>query len=154
MWDRWKVYCAAFGIDPLLKAFADPVPFMSTFVVQYRLSTVAARGKPVRARQAEDAIRLVGETMELMGVGDKRYVPLRPGAPQKLRIDPRLSRLWKHWKLADPPPSRVKPIPMRVLHKAQALADAKNTVAALATARMMWANVFFLCRPGEPCALR
>ena len=91
MWDRWKVYCAAFGIDPLLKAFADPVPFMSTFVVQYRLGTVAARGKPVRARQAEDAIRLVGETMELMGVGDKRYVPLRPGAPQKLRIDPRLS---------------------------------------------------------------
>ena len=105
------------------------------------------------ARQAEEAIRFVGQTMHLLGVGDKRYF-CRDNCQKAGTIDTRLSNMWKHWKTEDPPPSRVKPIPMCVLHKAQELADADNSLGAKATARMMWTNVFYLCRPGESCATR
>ena len=145
--ERWRAYCAAWDVDPLLPGLADPIPFMCTFTYQYRVGTVAARGRPVGARQAEEAIRFVGQTMAHLGVKDKR----KTHPPD---IDPRLRDMWKQWATEDPPPARVKPVPMRVLFRAQALADADNSLASAATARMMWINMFYLCRPGESCATR
>ena len=43
---------------------------------------------------------------------------------------------------------------MMVLLKAQELAEGDNCLASACTARMMWINMFFLCRPGESCATR
>ena len=100
------------------------------------------------ARQPEEALRFIGQTMQFMGVGDKRF------DPTTRKIDTRLSNLWKHWGSEDEPPSRVKPVPMSVLMMAQTLADGDNCLASTCTARMMWINVFFLCRPGESCATR
>ena len=121
----------------------QPIPFFQAYAYQYRTGAVAPRGKAVGARSPEEAVRFIGQTMQLMGVGDKRF----DSATNK--IDTRLSNLWKHWTAEDPPPARVKPVPMMVLLKAQELAD-----ASACTARMMWINMFFLCRPGESCATR
>jgi len=62
--------------------------------------------------------------------------------------------MWRQWKSEDDPPARVKPVPMMVLLKAQELAKADNCTASTCTARLMWINMFFLCRPGESCATR
>ncbi|EJK60709.1 hypothetical protein THAOC_18890, partial [Thalassiosira oceanica] len=145
---RWAAYCAAFNVDPLLQGVPRPIPFMQTYLQQYRTGVVAARGQPVGARAAEEALRFVGQTMQQLGVGDKRF------DPSTHKIDLRLSNMWRQWKSDDDPPARVKPIPMMVLMKAQELATADNSTASTCTARMMWINMFFLCRPGESCATR
>lgn len=59
--------------------------------------------------------------------------------------------LWKDYGKNDEPPSRVKPIPIQVLHTAQRIADASGSLALTTTARLMWIAFFFLCRPGEYC---
>ena len=145
---RWSAYCTAFNVDPLLRDVTQPIPFFQAYAYQYRTGAVAPRGKSVGARSPEEAVRFIGQTMQLMGVGDKRFDPATN------KIDTRLSNLWKHWTAEDPPPARVKPVPMMVLLKAQELAEGDNCLASACTARMMWINMFFLCRPGESCATR
>jgi hypothetical protein len=51
----------------------------------------------------------------------------------------------------DPAPNRVKPIPIQVLHHAQALAVAAPCEACFATMDMGWIALFYLLRPGEYC---
>mmetsp|Transcript_23093 Transcript_23093/g.53015 ORF Transcript_23093/g.53015 Transcript_23093/m.53015 type:complete len:201 (+) Transcript_23093:1425-2027(+) len=132
---RWSASCAAFNVDPLLQGVPRPIPFMQTYIQQYRTGVVAARGQPVGARAAEEALRFVGQTMQQLGVGDKRFDPTTH------KIDLRLSNMWRHWKSDDDPPARVKPIPMMVLMKAQERATADNSTASTCTARMMWIHV-------------
>ena len=49
----------------------------------------------------------------------------------------------------DPPPHRVKPVPVPILQRAYELALAAGDECSLATADMMWLGFFFLGRPGE-----
>ena len=127
---------------------SDPIPFMLAYMQEYRTGIVAPQGKPVRARTPEEAIRFVRQTLEIVAKYD-------PGFNVNTRkIDKRLSNIWKQWKQEDPPPDRVKPVPMAILHKAQAIADKTGCLALTVTARMMWVGLFFLGRPGEYCAAR
>jgi len=141
---RFRRWCESYGTDPFLTGLDDPLPFIMAYAFQYRTGAVAPRGAPVLARTAKDAIRLVCQTIETgMDGRDPRY--------NSRKMDPRLTRLWKDWGKWDPPPKRVKPIPLGILLEADRLARESGSPALLETARMMWVAYFFLCRPGEYC---
>lgn len=64
-------------------------------------------------------------------------------------IDPRLARQLRGYHNQDPPPGRLKPIPLPILHAAYDIATAAGDSESLAAADMMWLAFFFLLRPGE-----
>jgi hypothetical protein len=51
----------------------------------------------------------------------------------------------------DPPPNRVKPVPLQLLHYAQAQVEENPTEARRATVDMAWLGLYYLLRPGEYC---
>ena len=69
--------------------------------------------------------------------------------PDGVNIDYRLQQLLRSYAREDPPPFRVKPVPVPVLHRATAIASARNTAKAACVIDMMWIAFFFLMRPGE-----
>jgi len=64
-------------------------------------------------------------------------------------VDPRLSAQIAQWKQEDPPPSRVKPIPISVLHHVYTAAQASGMIERIALADMIYIAFFYLNRPGE-----
>ena len=68
------------------------------------------------------------------------------------QIDFRLQRQLRSYSKEDPPPNRVKPIPVQLLHYVMAIAFANHVIpsrANQATADMIALAFFFLLRPGE-----
>ena len=53
------------------------------------------------------------------------------------------------WKKEDPPPTRVKPIPIQVIRRIAFIASNSNCAVAQATSDMIILAFFFLLRPGE-----
>ena len=66
-----------------------------------------------------------------------------------LKIDHRLQRMWRCYAKKDPPPDRVKPVPLQVLRHINTIALASNDATIMATADMITLAFFFLLRPGE-----
>jgi hypothetical protein len=64
-------------------------------------------------------------------------------------MDFRLQRLWKSYKTVDPPPHRVKPVPLRVLRRLHHAAHAAGAQPLAAITDMILLAFFFLLRPGE-----
>jgi hypothetical protein len=64
-------------------------------------------------------------------------------------LDFRLQRQLAGYAKADPPPTRVKPIPLSIVMCCLALARATASVHNCAVADMICLAFFFLCRPGE-----
>ena len=147
-YERFAAFASAHGVDPTMRELSDPIPLLLSYAQQYRWGFLAPKGKPVRARTPEEAVRFVGQTLKVLAKYDPRI------DPDTREIDRRLTNLWKDWTQDDPPPSRVKPLPVAVLHKAQEIADRAGCLALTVTARMMWVGMFFLGRPGEYCATR
>ena len=54
-----------------------------------------------------------------------------------------------YWKKQDPPPNRVKPVPIRVIRTLLFIAENSNDDHLKATADMIVIAFFFLLRPGE-----
>ena len=65
------------------------------------------------------------------------------------KIDFRLRRLWKAWGKEDPPPHRVKPIPLSVLRRIADYAHNGLDDRRKAISDMIILAFFFLLRPGE-----
>mmetsp|Transcript_30799 Transcript_30799/g.69092 ORF Transcript_30799/g.69092 Transcript_30799/m.69092 type:complete len:399 (-) Transcript_30799:17-1213(-) len=107
-----------------------------------RSGKLAAAGNPVRARSAEDYVRLVAQAFLAVGTSDPRH-------DDSKKIDYRLSKMISAWKKEDPPPNRVKPIPVQVLRSNAYLARASNHDFNKATADMIMIAFFFLLRPGK-----
>ena len=82
-----------------------------------------------------------------MGLNDPRLGP-------DLKQDFRLQRMWKAYGKEDPPPNRVKPVPVQVLFHIMAIDAASNDEFLMATADMITIAFFFLLRPGEYTATR
>jgi hypothetical protein len=61
----------------------------------------------------------------------------------------RLSRQLRGYSKEDPPPDRVKPVPIAVIHHASSLAQHHGNIESIAIVSMMCLAFFFLCRPGE-----
>jgi hypothetical protein len=64
-------------------------------------------------------------------------------------LDFRLRSLLQAWSKEDPPPRRVKPLPLPVVAQVWALAQGEATTVALAAASCLITGFFFLLRPGE-----
>jgi hypothetical protein len=141
----WQTFCQELGVDPWLQGQAeraDPVLFLQVFAHRYRTGVIAPKGKPVRSRTVEDALRSVGQAFAALGASDPRLNP--QGKP-----DFRIQRQLKAYAKQDPPPHRVKPIPVSVIRNVLFVALASAAVSVLAIADMVALAFFFLLRPGE-----
>ena len=137
----WASFCNTTGIDPESLP-ADPVPILQLFAQRLRSGTVSTDRRPMRSRNVEEVLRAVGQTYAGLGTADPRV-----NAHGKL--DFRIASLFRSWAQADPPPSRVKPLPITLLRRVVALAHQANCPVARAEATTLTIGVFFLLRPGE-----
>jgi hypothetical protein len=140
-WVKWQVFCASISVDPFHLP-ADAIPILQIFAQRLRSGTLNPRGKSVRSRTVEDALRAVGQAYAGMGALDPRMNSC--GKP-----DFRLTSLYQAWSKADDPPSRVKPLPTTLMTQTVALAKLENTEEGRAIADILPLGVFFLLRPGK-----
>jgi hypothetical protein len=130
-------------VDPYLQDIQDPIALLQVYIQRYRVGTIAPRGKPVRSRTVEDSLRAIGQTFAALGTPDPRL-------DQQGNIDFRIQRQLRGYSRADPPPNRVKPIPVQILrHVAALAAQPSATLSTQAIADMIVLAFFFLLQPGE-----
>jgi len=143
VWEIWQNYCAELGLDPFLEAIQDKVPLLQVFAQRVRTGALASSGNPILARSVEDYLRHVAQTFQSVGASDPRK---KPG---EKAIDFRLTRLQAAWKKKDPPPHRVKPVPIQVIRRIATLAALSALESTKAVSDMIVLAFFFLLRPGE-----
>ena len=143
-WGKWIDYCSELGIDPFLETVQNKIPVLQVFLHRVRAGELAADGNSVRARSAEDYLRSVAQTFLTVGKEDPRLNSAKS-------IDFRINRMIAAWKKQDPPPNRVKPIPIAVILRLCEIAVALPDDSFLlhAVADMIIIAFFFLLRPGE-----
>jgi integrase len=142
VWSIWETYCVELGIDPFLETFTDKVPILQVVAQRVRIGELAAKGDPIRSRSTEDYIRQVAATFQSVGAPDPRL-------NSHNKLDFRLKRMVAAWKKQDPPPNRVKPIPMKVLRALADIAQNSHLEYTRATTDMIIIAFYFLLRPGE-----
>jgi hypothetical protein len=130
------------GLDPFLETIQDKIPILQVFLFRVRQGALARNRSPVLSRTAEDYIRSVGQTFALLGHPDPRLNAVG-------KVDYRLNRMLRSFTKQDPPPNRVKPVPVQVLRHIARAAVLCQDSTQLATADMIILAFFFLLRPGE-----
>ncbi len=141
-WGIWQEFCASLYQDAFLLDNPDPIPLLMLFVNRYRIGTIAPSGSNVRSRTVENALRAIGQTLATLGRPDPR---LQPSG----KLDLRLHRQLKGYTRQDPPPHRVKPIPLPIILHAAQLCRLANTAQSHTVADMLLLGFYFLLRPGE-----
>ena len=93
----------------------------------------------------EDYLRTVGEEIALDDAAC-----LDPRCANTGRLHPAVGKLQRSYKKADPPPARVKPIPLQLVrHAVHAYWQADPFLQALMDLTII--GFFFLLHPGEHC---
>jgi hypothetical protein len=141
-WGIWQRFCHTLGTDPYLGDGQDPLLLVQIFAQRYRDGRIAPSHHSVRSRTVEDAVRAVGQGFTRLGAPDPRLT-------SNGKLDFRLQRQLAGYAKADPPPKRVKPIPLSIVMSCLGLARAAVTVSNCAVADMICLAFFFLLRPGE-----
>jgi hypothetical protein len=141
-WKTWLAYCSELGINPTLQEFQDPIPILQVFIRRYRIGEIAPSKRQVRSRTVEDALRSVGQAFATVGSPDPRL-------NSQGNIDFRIQRQLACYTKQDPPPNRVKPIPVPILMHILSGALASQIFPQIAIANMITLAFFFLLRPGE-----
>jgi hypothetical protein len=137
------------GFDPLLKTVEDKIPILQVFLHRVRHGRCAADKHQVKSRTAEEYIRSVAQTYLSLGAKDPRI------NKDESEIDFRIRRMLSAYNKKDPPPNRVKPIPVQVIRRILLLAKNNPTDKALVMeADMIALAFFFLLRPGEYTATK
>jgi hypothetical protein len=97
-------------LDLTLEGIIDPIPILhwQVFAHEFRHGQINASQKQVRSQTVEDALRSVGQTFASMGTKDPRL--LVPG-----RQDFGLQQKFAAYAKNDPPPNRVKLVPIPIL---------------------------------------
>lgn len=139
----WIAFCHKHLLDPLLSTAPDPVAWLQIFAGNVRDGRLSASHKPVRSSTVAEALSFVAQTFTFVGAPDPRF------ATHTGRLDARLVRLLRSYAKSDPPPVRVKPLSLPILHKATALATVTGADHLAAASDLMWLAFFFLLRPGE-----
>ena len=143
-WGTWVRFCHELNADPFLARMADPVPILQVFARRVRRGELAHGGAAVRSRTAEAYLRSVGQTYARLGIVDPRIDTFG-------NIDFRIKRQLSCYTKEDPPATRVKPIPVQILHQTFLSRQTLNTTKALVTGYAIYMAFFFLMRPGEYC---
>jgi hypothetical protein len=142
-WLLWLSFCQDLFVNPwLTDRCIDSILLLQVFAERYRTGQISPRRWPVKSRIVEGALRAMGRAFASMGSGDPRLTLTG-------KTEFRLSRQLRGYARADPPPDRVKPIPVAAIHHATQLACADGSVESLAVINMLCLAFFFLCRPGE-----
>ena len=141
-WRRWTTFCHGLAVDPLLTDVPDAISLLQVFAYRYRSGTLPSQRQPVRARTVEDALRGVAQTLTGLGYPDPRHTAHG-------KLDFRLQRMFAAFGKQDPPPIRVKPVPVQVIRRLMTVAHAAPEPGNLAIADMCCIAFFFLLRPGE-----
>ena len=141
-WSKWIEFTDLLGIDPLLKTIKDKVPILQVFLRRVRTGRLAQNKHPIQSRSAEDYVRSVAQTFLSLGAPDPRL-------NSNGDTDFRLTRQLKCYSKADPPPNRVKPVPIMVIRHILQIAHSGNSTFQQGVADMICLAFFFLLRPGE-----
>ena len=140
---HWIPFTDTLGLDPFLSTVDDKVPILCILAHWIRDGRASRSGHPVCAERVCDEILAIAKVFTSVGLPDPWFTTLG-------HMDPRLTALYASYKNADPAPNHVKPLPIQVLHRAQAIALPRPL--GQATIDMAWLAFFFLLRPGEYCA--
>ena len=138
-WAIWEQFCSELDISPFLDSVPDPIPYLQVFAQRYRDGRLSKSTLGVRSRTVEQALRDIGQTLAKLGSPDPRLTSPR-------NLDLRLSHQLRSYAKDDPPPSRVQPAPLHLLHYLRPLATTPWTQAVCDISLL---GFFFLCRPGE-----
>ena len=142
----WLPFLAQVGaLDPFLRTLRDPVPVLLVLACRIRDGRASRSGHAVRAAHVRDELHAIAKTFTRLGHPDPRLNSAGI-------LDPRLSDLYAAWSRTDPPPTRVKPLPVQVLHHAQSLVTYAPDEFTRAAVDLAWIGFFFLLRPGEHCS--
>lgn len=142
-WDRWDAFCVEHHIDPFLRTFTDPIPILQIFAQRYRDGRLAPSQMQVRSRTVEDAIRAVGQKFARLGAKDIRK-------DSTGSIDFRIQRQLRHYAKLDPPPARVKPVPITIItYILRQAYGPQRHLDRCAIANIIVIAFFYLLRPGE-----
>ena len=129
--------------DPFLTGLDDKIPFFRVFAQRLRDGRSSRSGNPITAGHLADEIYHVVKTFQELGAKD-------PRRDDDGRVDVRYKNLITAYRNEDPAPTRVKPIPIQVLHQAQRTVSLCTPGAAdYAVMDLIWIAFFFLLRPGE-----
>jgi hypothetical protein len=147
-WDVWVGFCGSLNQDSLLTRVTDKIKFLQVFAHRVRKGKLARNpsGHAVRARTVEDYLRSVGQGFASVGAPDPRH------QLDTTKTDFRLYRQLRCYRLEDPPPDRVKPLPISILHNVHEQAVLFADDISLAVSDLSYMAFFWLLRPGEYCS--
>ena len=144
-WKKWEAYCAAHGFDPYLRGTpqAARVSILQVYATRLRSGKLAPSNRSIKAGTVEDYLRTVGEEISFLGTDvDPRFTA------QGLRVVALKNQATSYSK-ADPPPEKVKPIPIPLVRHTVSNLQADDF--SQATADLLIVGFFYLLRPGEHC---
>jgi len=141
-WNVWADFCRTLRLDPTLAQEEDPVTILQVYMQRYRSGKIAPRHRQVRSRTVEDSLRAIGQAFAAVGADDPRL-------DTKGKIDFRIRRQLAGYKRKDPPPDRVKPVPVQIIRHLFGVAYSTPNDGNQAIADMIALAFFFLLRPGE-----
>ena len=148
-WAQWEIFIATLpGVDPYLNS-VDPrhqLSFLKVFATRVRRGTLTPSHQPVHAKRVSDYVRTVAKEIRL---GSHRRLDPRLDAHNLQEED--LVNLTKAYHKQDPPPDKVKPIPITLVHHAcvALCATALATPVTRTVANLLVIGFFYLLRPGE-----
>lgn len=147
-WAVWVKFCVSIRQEPLLLHVSDKIRVLQVFAHRVRVGKLArnTRNEPVRSRTVENYLRSVGQGFTSVGAPDPRHQPVTH------QLDFRLYRQLRCYAKEDPPPSRVKPLPLSVLDNVREMAALHNDDVSLAVSDLSYMAFFWLLRPGEYCS--
>jgi hypothetical protein len=142
-WRKWTEHCQWLHVPTDLAGVSDPVIILQLFAERVRSGVLAASGRRIKKRSVEQCLRSVAQIFASVGAADPRVDRLG-------RVDFRLRRQLAAYAKEDPAPTRVRPVPLQLLHRLfdqhRAGSDRERAIADLASIAF-----FFLLRPGEYC---
>jgi len=141
-WAIWTTFCSSLNVDPVALDVPDRISLLQVFAHRYRHGELSSSRTQVRGRTVGDALRAIGQTLTHLGHPDPRLTPAGT-------IHLRLQRLLSSYNRSDPPPSRVKPVPLDLIRQVCTQNRASVHPLGHATADMVALAFFFLLRPGE-----
>ena len=130
------------SLDPILVTYKDPVAILNAFARDYKTGNITHNSCAVRSRTVECAVRLVVQAIANLGAKDQQMKSTE-------KIYGRLQLQFRCYSCQDPPPSRVKPIPVQFLLGLACVAAASNDPELQAVTYMIIIAFFFLLRLGE-----
>lgn len=141
-WQLWLEFCSEHTVDPWFTDGADPIPYLLVYAQRYRDGRLTSSGRPVRAGTVSDSIQSIGQAYQWVGAEP-------PHKDRTGRYDLRLKHLLAYYAKQDPPPTRVKPVPVQLVQALLRNAHLTTDEYFRATADMTCIGFYFLMRPGE-----